>query len=173
MTGNENSPLNAGVGEDEATLAMAIEARTGAWVRLAMAIGDYAQRLDAARGKWETASVEALERAAARGREIDAMLVEYVHSRGQETGSAELAALPFEEARAVSWKRGRAKYGPEWQGDHPLEEAMAELIDCANYLAEAARRDVHVGDLPAQVEGLWRMIRNRLVEIRSPEATDG
>ena len=46
----------------------------------------------------------------------------------------------FRHARGRAWEAGRTRYGPEWSGLHPAYEAYAELVDCANYVAEWRRR---------------------------------
>src|SRR5262245_50205710 len=49
----------------------------------------------------------------------------------------ELWQLDLDTAMRRRWAEGRACYGPEWSGGHPLAEGFEELIDALNYLALA------------------------------------
>ena len=42
----------------------------------------------------------------------------------------------FSQAMYQKWQKGRQQYGKEMRFD-PLEEAMMECVDCANYMLEA------------------------------------
>ena len=46
----------------------------------------------------------------------------------------------FVALRRRKMELGRAKYGTEWSGGHPLWEALGELLDAGNYYTETLRR---------------------------------
>lgn len=78
----------------------------------------------------------------------------------------ELLILPVETAQNAKWADGRAKYGPEWVGDHPLIELYMELLDAQNYLDhlenEGEKRDPWLRN---HLAALLVHVRNRALEL--------
>lgn len=75
---------------------------------------------------------------------------------------SELSHLTLTQAKGAKWAAGRLKYGPEWHGEEPLYEALAEATDLCVYLDEAERRGERVADLRSDAEILWRRIKMRI-----------
>ena len=57
------------------------------------------------------------------------------------------------------WHQGRARYGSEWSGRHPLVEGFEELIDTLNYLALAGAPYAERLAVQAIAERVARSIR--------------
>ena len=49
----------------------------------------------------------------------------------------ELWQLSLDDAMRRRWAEGRARYGSEWKGRHPLIEVHEELVDALVYLGVA------------------------------------
>lgn len=91
------------------------------------------------------------------------------HDQGGGEEQRALWELDLDTAMRRRWAEGRARYGPEWQGRHPLEEAFEELIDAQIYLAlgqapcaerlalQAITERVarHIRDLSPAARGQW------------------
>ena len=68
------------------------------------------------------------------------------------TEEAKITDALFEDAMHQRWEAGMLHYRPNpadpWVGDPPLMEAYEELVDCANYVREAAAQD-HISNTTA------------------------
>ena len=118
----------------------------------------------------------ALDLSAATGIGVDRalLLLDRAAAVPMTTTARELLELTLEEAMARKWVEGRAKLGPEWQGDLPVIEAYSEIVDARNYLHEQMERDPHaraisrlVGHLSITAMALRVMCQE--VAARTPE----
>ena len=76
----------------------------------------------------------------------------------------QLWTLPLREAAAQRWSEGRAKFGAEWIGAHPLRELLAELADGLNYAREAERLGwpLDMERIEFDLEHTYEMIREAI-----------
>lgn len=65
--------------------------------------------------------------------------------------------LGFDIHRHQKWKKGRAKYGPDFVGD-PIQELFEECLDASNYAEEIARQGLLLHEDVLKIDDLIREI---------------